>query len=128
MSRARASPRIWKPWPGRASAARLGIQLSVHPLEGWCALGGPWNKPEHSMRKSVWTATTASGPGQVRLKLPQPEAVLNFYQDALVLAHPAAEDLARSAKVSVSAGKGAALVDAQPGMNFGRTGKPAAGA
>ena len=34
-------------------AARLGIAFSMFNSPGWSQSGGPWNKPENSMRRSM---------------------------------------------------------------------------
>ncbi|HVT11803.1 MAG TPA: glycosyl hydrolase [Fimbriimonadaceae bacterium] len=68
-------------------ANRLGIQVNMNDDAGWCGSGGPWIKPEQSMKKVVWTETqTAMGH---RFALPPvPEMVSGFYRDIALIAFP----------------------------------------
>jgi hypothetical protein len=70
-------------------AERLGLQLGMHNSPGWSSSGGPWIKPEDSMKQLVWTETTIAGPGPVETHLLQPYTKEAFYRDAFVLAFPA---------------------------------------
>jgi hypothetical protein len=67
---------------------RLGIEVNMNNDAGWCGSGGPWNTPEHSMQKVVWTETRVEGPRHFETVLSQPEAVENFYRDIALLAFP----------------------------------------
>jgi len=69
--------------------ARLGLEIGMHNGPGWSSSGGPWITPERSMQELVWTETTVGGPQRAKLALPQPQANLGYYRDALVLAFPA---------------------------------------
>jgi hypothetical protein len=71
-------------------ANRLGLELCIHNCAGWSSSGGPWNTPEHAMQMVVFTEQHVTGPSQVALKLPQPQANVGFYRDIAVLAFPTA--------------------------------------
>lgn len=66
-------------------AKRLGLRLGAHNCPGWSSSGGPWIKPEDSMKMLVASETRAVG-GEQTLKLPQPRTVEGFYRDVAVLA------------------------------------------
>ncbi|HEX7632446.1 MAG TPA: glycosyl hydrolase, partial [Lacunisphaera sp.] len=68
---------------------RLGIEVGMHNAPGWSSSGGPWVTPEMSMQKLVWTETNVTGGTHVAVDLARPEATLNFYRDAFVIAFPA---------------------------------------
>lgn len=68
---------------------RLGLDFGMHNGPGWSSSGGPWITPERSMQQLVWTETTVSGGRQVELPLVRPQANLDYYRDALVIAFPA---------------------------------------
>ena len=73
-------------------ADRLGLEVNMNNDAGWCGSGGPWNTPEHSMQKVVWTETSVDGPKAIAEVLPQPQAVADFYKDIAVLAFPMSAD------------------------------------
>jgi len=64
-----------------AEAGRLGIRLYMFNAPGWSQSGGPWIKPEQSMRRVVWNEIAAKG-GPFSAK------VRNAPQDIAVLAVP----------------------------------------
>ena len=66
-------------------AKRLGLRLGAHNCPGWSSSGGPWIKPEDSMKMLVASETRVVG-GEQTLKLPQPRTVEGFYRDVAVLA------------------------------------------
>jgi len=68
-------------------AHRLGIALGAHNCDGWSTSGGPWIKPEQSMKQFVWSKTYIKGGKNQKLKLAQPYSEKNFYQDVVVLAY-----------------------------------------
>src|SRR6476620_7714228 len=70
-------------------AKRLNLKLAMHVSDGFALAGGPWITPELSMQKLVWTKTYIRGGGLKKIKLPQPEANENYYQDVAVFAYPA---------------------------------------
>jgi len=64
-----------------AEAARLGMEIYMFNGPGWSQSGGPWIKPEQSMRRVVWNEIPAQG-GAFS------EKVRNAPQDIAVLAVP----------------------------------------
>jgi len=64
-----------------AEGARLGIEIYMFNSPGWCQSGGPWIKPEQSMRRVIWNEIPAQG-GPFSAK------VRNAPQDIAVLAVP----------------------------------------
>ncbi|WP_342804422.1 glycosyl hydrolase [Alteromonas sp. M12] len=75
-----------------SEAKRLGLTFGIHNADGWSSSGGPWNKPEHSMKQVTWNETivtsNASNKGKVSVKLDQPMTMLDYYHDIAVLAYP----------------------------------------
>ncbi len=69
-------------------ADRLGLDLCLFNCPGWSSSGGPWIKPENSMKVLVYTEATAVGGQHVAMDLPQPAATQNFYRDAVWIAYP----------------------------------------
>jgi len=67
-------------------ANRLNINIGVHNCDGWSSTGGPWIKPEMSMKQYTWTKTIISGGKDIKLKLKMPQSVENFYKDVAVVA------------------------------------------
>lgn len=66
-------------------ATALNIEIGIFNSPGWSQSGGPWVKPEQSMRYLSSTKTVIDGGGIVRQYLPAPEG----FQDVKVLAFPA---------------------------------------
>ena len=64
-----------------AEGARLGMEIYMFNGPGWSQSGGPWIKPEQSMRRVVWNEIPAQG-GAFSAK------VRNAPQDIAVLAVP----------------------------------------
>lgn len=71
-----------------AEAKRCGISLGMHNCPGWSSSGGPWIKPEDSMKKVTASETFVNAPFKGKVKLPQPETVAGFYRDIAVIALP----------------------------------------
>lgn len=67
---------------------RLGVDIGLFNSPGWSQSGGPWVKPEQSMRYVVLPETRLSGPQHFEGKLPAPNGA---FQDVAVLAFPAPE-------------------------------------
>ena len=65
---------------------RLGVDIGLFNCPGWSQSGGPWIKPEQSMRYVVLPETRLKGPQHFVGKLSAPEG---FFQDVAVLAFPA---------------------------------------
>ncbi len=101
-----------------AEARRLGLEIGMHNGPGWSGSGGPWNKPENSMKIVVASEKQVVGPGCFEEALPQPESNLGFYRDIAVLAFrtPATElvrmrDAAPKVTVSTPGEDGTKVVD-----------------
>ncbi|MFA7368485.1 MAG: glycosyl hydrolase, partial [Kiritimatiellales bacterium] len=92
---------------------RLGIDIGVFNCPGWSQSGGPWVKPEQSMRYLAVSETKVSGPGKFSAVLPVPAQP---FQDVAVLAvpeepqDPAAAILAKSKVTTSPAADGAAMM------------------
>lgn len=70
-------------------AKRVGMELCFHNGPGWSSSGGFWVKPEQSMQRVVWTETNLTGTGKKQtIRLEQPKAVRDWYEDIIVLAFP----------------------------------------
>jgi len=77
-------------------AERLGIKILLGAGPGWCGSGGPWVKPEESMKHLVFSETEISGNKKVNIMLPVPEQRStpwhtmknDYYEDVVVYAVP----------------------------------------
>ncbi|MBT4398203.1 MAG: glycosyl hydrolase [Bacteroidetes bacterium] len=77
-------------------AERLGIKILMGAGPGWCGSGGPWVKPEESMKHLVFSETEISGNTKVDIALPLPEQRSTpwhttkdpYYEDVAVYAIP----------------------------------------
>ena len=69
-------------------ADRLGLKLGMHICDGFALAGGPWITPKESMQKVVWSDTIIDGGKLNALRLPQPEAYENYYEDIALFALP----------------------------------------
>lgn len=77
-------------------AQRLGMTLCFHNSPGWSSSGGKWMTVENSMQRITWSETTLESTGkEVKVQLPEPKKVRNYYQDITVLAFPTPESDAR---------------------------------
>ena len=72
-----------------AEAKRLGLSIGVHNCPGWSSSGGPWIKPEDSMKFIVHSQKRISGKQSAPITLAPPPANSGFYRDIAVLAVPA---------------------------------------
>ena len=72
-------------------ATELDIEIGIFNCPGWSQSGGPWVKPEQSMRYLASSAMTVKGPQQAAtIKLPPvaPDAM----DDVRIIAYPAPEN------------------------------------
>ncbi len=77
-------------------AERLGIKIRLGAGPGWCGSGGPWVKPEESMKHLVFSETEIKGNQKVTITLPEPEQRSTpwhkmkdpYYEDIYVYAIP----------------------------------------
>ncbi|MDR2472677.1 MAG: glycoside hydrolase family 2 [Tannerella sp.] len=70
-------------------ATRLNIELGLFNCPGWSQSGGPWIKPEQSMRYLTSSELRVKGPQKISQKLEQPT---DFFQDVKVIAFPVKPD------------------------------------
>jgi hypothetical protein len=87
-------------------ADRLGLELCLFNSPGWSSTGGPWIKPENSMKVLVYTETTAAGGQNVSVLLAQPRVAQGFYRDAYVVAYPTPAEDARVPNFNNGGGAG----------------------
>lgn len=66
-------------------AGELGIEIGIFNSPGWSQSGGPWIKPEETMRYLASSQKVLKGPGKIPVRLPQPA---EHFQDVKVLAFP----------------------------------------
>jgi hypothetical protein len=71
-----------------AECERLGLKFAFHNADGWSSTGGPWIKPEQSMKKLVWKEQLVNGGKLTQFKLPEPTVQEGFYRDIAVVAYP----------------------------------------
>ena len=71
------------------TATELDIEVGLFNSPGWSQSGGPWIKPEQSMRYLASSETRVKGPAKIEQPLPQPTG---HFQDVKVLAVPVAGD------------------------------------
>ena len=69
-------------------AKRLGLDLSVANCSGWSSSGGPWVKPEDSMKRVVFTERVVRGGERLSEAVPAPTNTFGFYRDIATLAFP----------------------------------------
>lgn len=67
-------------------AQRLGITLGLHNSPGYTAMGGPWIKPEESMKQLTWSVAS-------RKQVPVPRHKMNFYRDIITLRTDCADEM-----------------------------------
>jgi hypothetical protein len=65
-------------------AERLGLEITLNAGPGWTGSGGPWVKPEQSMRHIVASATLVSGPRRFDDVLIRPARRPGFFGDGLL--------------------------------------------
>lgn len=70
------------------TAGELGIEVGMFNSPGWTQAGGPWVKPEESMRYLNGSELQVKGPQQLNTKLEKPHP---DFQDVKVIAYPMAE-------------------------------------
>lgn len=66
-------------------AGELDIEIGIFNSPGWSQSGGPWIKPEETMRYLASSQKVVKGPGKVSIQLPQPT---EHFEDVKVLAFP----------------------------------------
>lgn len=63
---------------------RTGVNIGLFNSPGWSQSGGPWNKPENSMRYLTMSELKVKGPQKLSVKLTAPTAQ---FQDVAVVAY-----------------------------------------
>ncbi|RYY37834.1 MAG: glycoside hydrolase family 2 [Sphingobacteriaceae bacterium] len=81
------------------TATELNIQIGLFNGPGWSQSGGPWIKPEQSMRYLTSSQTVVKGGKMVDIMLPKPNAQ---FQDERVIAYPQTP-VSRKAKLTLAA-------------------------
>ena len=66
-------------------ATELDIEIGIFNSPDWSQSGGPWIKPEETMRYLASSQKILKGPGKVSVQLPQPT---EHFEDIKVLAFP----------------------------------------
>lgn len=67
------------------TAGELGIEVGMFNSPGWTQAGGPWVKPENSMRYLNSSEMKVKGPQKLNVKLEKPH---QDFQDVKVIAYP----------------------------------------
>jgi hypothetical protein len=75
------------------TATALNIEIGIFNSPGWSQSGGPWVKPEQSMRYLSSSETLVKGEKNVSVKLAKPEG---DFQDVRVTAYKAPENYGQS--------------------------------
>ena len=70
---------------------RLDLEFGVHNCDGFSQAGGPWIKPETSMKILTWSTITVTGGNRRKVFLKKPLHKLGYYQDIAVIAFPEVE-------------------------------------
>jgi len=66
-----------------AEGHRIGVDIGTFNCPGWSQSGGPWVKPDMAMRYLTYSETKISGPGEIKIALPEPK---DEFQDTHTLA------------------------------------------
>ncbi len=90
-------------------AERLGLSFGVHNSDGWSSSGGPWVKPEESMKMVVYSQVITKGGENLSIKIPQPTTRENYYQDIVTIAYPALKAEIEDAKSVIVTSSDASL-------------------
>lgn len=103
------SPEWWEMFRYLVQEAKKhSIQIALFPNDGFATAGGPWITPEKSMQKVVYADTSihVQRKGKVKIHLPQPEKLHDYYQDIQLFAIPLSKQFRvsynESPKVSTS--------------------------
>lgn len=81
---------------------KLGLEMGIHISDGFALAGGPWIKPEESMKRVVYCDTIITADKKTKsVSTRMPEAKEGFYRDIAVLAYPAKYSDRQTPKSSV---------------------------
>lgn len=75
------------------TATKLNIEIGIFNSPGWSQSGGPWIKPDQSMRYLASSETEVKGGKRISIKLQKPEG---DFQDARVIAYRAPKDFGQT--------------------------------
>ncbi|MEO7309268.1 MAG: glycosyl hydrolase [Chitinophagaceae bacterium] len=92
-------------------AERLGLTFGVHNSDGWSSSGGPWVKPEESMKMVVYSSILTKGGKNLSIKIPEPTKRENYYQDIITVAYP-------SLKAEIQDVKPVKITSSDPDLNI----------
>lgn len=67
-------------------ARRLGIVLGLHNSPGYTAMGGPWIRPEESMKQLTWSVSSKKNPSV-------PKHKMGFYRDIKTVRTTCADEM-----------------------------------
>ena len=67
-------------------AKRLGMVLGLHNSPGYTAMGGPWIRPEESMKELTWSVSSKRNP-------PVPRHKMGFYRDIKTFRTTSADEM-----------------------------------
>ncbi|MDR1224925.1 MAG: hypothetical protein LBL07_18910 [Tannerella sp.] len=76
-------------------AERLGIKVNMNNDAGWNGSGGAWITPENGMQKLTWSTAGVTGPKAVKVVLPEPPKIRDYYRDIAVFAFPTPADVSQ---------------------------------
>ncbi len=64
-------------------ADSLGMEVTIASAPGWSSTGGPWVRPEQSMKKLNWRKMEVTGSGKKirKIQLPEPYKTIGRYQN-----------------------------------------------
>ena len=62
-------------------ADKLGLEMAIAGSPGWSESGGPWVKPEHAMKKLVWSEMIVEGGRPFTGALPKPPNATGPFQN-----------------------------------------------
>lgn len=113
------SPQWWEVMSeALRTAGELGIEIGIFNCPGWSQSGGPWVKPEQSMRYLDCTTQTIESSGET-IVLPLNEVAPDAMEDVRVLAYPAIPESTASTRVVKSEGVSAeAALEGTPGKTY----------
>lgn len=92
------------------TARELGLEIVMMNSAGWATSGGPWNRPEDSMKMLVWSEQRLAPGASWSGPLAPPPSQLGFYRDVAVLAIPEAAEV-NAVLTSDAPGINAALLE-----------------
>ena len=113
------SPQWWEVMSAALkTAGELGIEIGIFNCPGWSQSGGPWVKPEQSMRYLDCTTQTIESSGET-IVLPLNEVAADAMEDVRILAYPTISESTASAHLVKGAGEAAVVeIEGIPGKTY----------